>query len=81
MDGEAQGQGGELRCDCGYVAQGADDDELVVAVQAHARNAHGMKLPAELILTLAGAGATIPGPAPRRAEQGTVVSFRRRHVQ
>jgi hypothetical protein len=50
MEGEGPGRG--LECDCGYVAHGEDDDELVAAVQAHARDVHGMKLPAELILTL-----------------------------
>ena len=51
MEEKAPGQG--LECDCGYVAHGEDDDELVAAVQAHAREQHGMKLSAELILTLA----------------------------
>jgi predicted small metal-binding protein len=41
-----------LECDCGYVAQGDHEDELVAAVQLHAREAHDMSLPAELILTL-----------------------------
>lgn len=43
----------ELRCDCGYVAHGGDDDELVAAVQAHAERVHDMKLSAELVLVLA----------------------------
>ena len=43
-----------LACDCGYVARGEDDGELVAAAQAHARKSHGMELPARLILTRAG---------------------------
>jgi predicted small metal-binding protein len=79
---EARGRGGELRCDCEYVAHGADDDELVAAVQAHARDVHGMKLPAELILTLAATnGATMQGPGPKRAEQGTIVSLQSRRLR
>jgi hypothetical protein len=50
MEEKAPGRG--LECDCGYVAHGEDDDELVAAVQAHAREQHGMELSAELILTL-----------------------------
>jgi len=43
----------KLECDCGYMALGEDDDELVAAVQSHAYQAHGMKLSAELVLDLA----------------------------
>jgi len=51
-----------LECDCGYVARGEDDGELVAAAQAHARKAHGMELPARLILSRAStAGATSGG--------------------
>lgn len=42
-----------LKCDCGYVAQGENDGELVAAAQAHARKSHGMELPAHLILSRA----------------------------
>lgn len=42
-----------LKCDCGYVAQGDDDGELVATAQAHARRSHGMELPAHLILARA----------------------------
>jgi len=55
MDGEGETPEHELECDCGFVAHGGDEDELIVAVQAHAREAHGMSLPAELILALFGA--------------------------
>jgi len=54
MEGDGDTRRHELECDCGFVAHGGDDDELVVAAQAHARETHGMCLPAELILTLAG---------------------------
>jgi predicted small metal-binding protein len=30
------------RCDCGYTACAADDDELIAAVQKHAHEAHGI---------------------------------------
>jgi len=49
---EANTSGRRLECDCGYVACGEDEDELVAAVQAHASAAHGMTLPAELVLGL-----------------------------
>jgi Protein of unknown function (DUF1059) len=33
-----------LRCDCGFEARGEREDDLVAAVQSHAREAHGMTL-------------------------------------
>jgi hypothetical protein len=42
-----------LECDCGYVARGEDDGELVAAAQDHARKSHGMELPAQLVLSRA----------------------------
>jgi hypothetical protein len=33
-----------LRCDCGFEACGEHEDDLVAAVQSHAREAHGMAL-------------------------------------
>jgi predicted small metal-binding protein len=33
-----------LRCDCGFEARAADDDELAVEVRRHAREEHGMRL-------------------------------------
>ena len=75
MDGEGRDRGRELECDCGYVAHGDDDDKLVAAVQAHARNAHGMELSAQLVLRLAGTkGATFAGTAPRHEPGEAVVS-------
>ena len=42
-----------INCDCGRVVRGDSDDELVAAAQKHAREAHGMKLTREQILSLA----------------------------
>jgi predicted small metal-binding protein len=42
-----------LNCDCGRVVRGASDDELVAAAQEHAREAHGMELTREQVLSLA----------------------------
>ena len=42
-----------IRCDCGFEATGEGDDELVSRAQAHAREAHGTDLAAELVLRLA----------------------------
>ena len=73
--------GRRLECDCGYVAVGEDDDEFVAAVQFHAREAHGMKLSAELVLDLADAqNATIVAgsadgrTAPHAVPEETAVS-------
>jgi predicted small metal-binding protein len=33
-----------LRCDCGFEARAASDDELAVEVRRHARDEHGMRL-------------------------------------
>jgi Protein of unknown function (DUF1059) len=55
-----------LECECGYVARGEDDGELVAAAQAHARTSHGMELPARLILSRAStARVRTEGGAPR----------------
>ena len=43
-----------MSCDCGRVVQGDSDDELVAAAQTHAREAHGMELTREQVLSLAG---------------------------
>lgn len=43
-----------LDCDCGFVAEGDTDTELVARAQAHARDAHGIELSAALILQRAG---------------------------
>lgn len=42
-----------IRCDCGFEAAGDGDEELVARAQAHAQDAHGTDLPAELVLGLA----------------------------
>lgn len=42
-----------INCDCGYVAHGHTDDELVAAAQRHAREVHGMALTREQVLSLA----------------------------
>jgi predicted small metal-binding protein len=42
-----------LNCDCGRVVQGDSDDELVAAAQQHAREAHGMELTRDQVLSLA----------------------------
>ena len=43
-----------IRCDCGFEAAGEGDDELVAQAQAHASNAHGAEISAELVIKLAG---------------------------
>ncbi len=42
-----------INCDCGRVVRGDSDDELVSAAQKHAREAHGMELTREQVLSLA----------------------------
>ena len=42
-----------INCDCGVVVRGDSDDELVAAAQEHAREAHGMALTREQVLSLA----------------------------
>ena len=42
-----------INCDCGRVLRGDSDDELVAAAQEHAREAHGMELTREQVLSLA----------------------------
>jgi predicted small metal-binding protein len=42
-----------INCDCGYVARGETDDELVQVAQRHAREVHDMELTAEQALSLA----------------------------
>jgi predicted small metal-binding protein len=42
-----------LECECGYVARGDDDAQLVADVQSHARQCHDMDVPPELILRMA----------------------------
>jgi predicted small metal-binding protein len=42
-----------IRCDCGFEASGDGDDELVSRAQTHARDVHGMEVPADLVLGVA----------------------------
>ena len=42
-----------IRCDCGFEATSDGDDELVTRAQSHAREVHGVEVPAELVLGLA----------------------------
>lgn len=42
-----------IRCDCGFVVRGANDDELVVAAKAHASEVHEMDITAEQALSMA----------------------------
>lgn len=51
-----------IRCDCGFEAAEEDEAQLVTRAQEHARHAHGVDLPAELVLALA--GSTVPPAAP-----------------
>jgi predicted small metal-binding protein len=42
-----------MNCDCGVVLRGDTDDDLVAAAQNHAREAHGMELTRDQVLSLA----------------------------
>ncbi len=42
-----------IPCDCGYVARGETDDELVADAQQHAREVHDMDLTREQVLAMA----------------------------
>ena len=42
-----------IRCDCGFVVRGDNDDELVRGAQAHARDVHSVDLTAEQVLAMA----------------------------
>ena len=41
-----------VRCFCGFVTEG-EDDEIVRALQAHAREVHSMELSREQVLAMA----------------------------
>jgi len=43
----------KIDCECGFTVRGADDDELVKAAQAHAREVHRMDISREQALSLA----------------------------
>ncbi len=49
-----------IRCDCGFEAVGAEDDDIVSRAQAHAQEAHQATVSAEFLLSLA--GPRRPGP-------------------
>ena len=40
-------------CECGFVARGATDDELVEAIQKHVKEVHGMDLRRDQALAMA----------------------------
>jgi predicted small metal-binding protein len=42
-----------VTCDCGRVLRGDTDDEVVAATQQHAREAHGVELTRDQVLSLA----------------------------
>jgi predicted small metal-binding protein len=42
-----------INCDCGYVVRGETDDEIVAEAQKHAREAHGMEITREQVLSMA----------------------------
>ena len=58
--------GWAIRCECGYVARGEDEAALVADARRHAREEHGLELPADLILR----SARPPGGAGGGREQG-----------
>ncbi len=42
-----------IKCDCGYVARGRNDDELVADTQKHVREVHKMEITREQVLAMA----------------------------
>ena len=42
-----------IQCDCGFVARGETDDELVAAIQTHVREVHRLSLTREQALAMA----------------------------
>jgi hypothetical protein len=58
-----------LRCDCGFVAEGVDDESLVASVKRHALEQHNVRLGADQILALADPRAD-GGRRIRRRERG-----------
>ncbi len=57
----------EIPSECGYVARGADDDELVAAAQTHARDVHRMELTAKVVLAVARSTTDARPPGERRS--------------
>ena len=42
-----------ITCECGFVARGATDDELVTVIQKHVKEVHGIDLRREQALAMA----------------------------
>jgi predicted small metal-binding protein len=42
-----------IKCDCGFVVRGANDDELAANAKVHAREVHDMDITAEQALSMA----------------------------
>ena len=59
-----------LRCDCGFQARAAREDDLVAAVRRHAWEAHGMALSHDEALVLA-FRAEFDDEAPTTTPRGT----------
>lgn len=59
-----------MHCDCGFEVSADGGQELVEVAQAHARDVHGMELPAELALPLARAASSGPATADTGDEEG-----------
>jgi predicted small metal-binding protein len=43
----------QVSCDCGTIIREQSDDQLITAVQQHAREVHGMDLTREQVLAMA----------------------------
>lgn len=43
----------KVECECGVTLTGADDDELVAAVQQHGKEVHDMEIDREQALSMA----------------------------
>jgi predicted small metal-binding protein len=42
-----------IRCDCGFIARGATDDELFEVIRKHAKEVHGVDMKREQALAMA----------------------------
>jgi len=42
-----------IKCDCGFVVEGDNDDELVANGTKHAKEVHGMDITREQLLSMA----------------------------
>ncbi len=61
----------EIPCECGYVARGADDDELAADAQVHAQDVHRVELTAELVVAIARRAAAPSEAGPRPVSTAT----------